>query len=132
MSMMVLSVNLLVPAVLVPTVYQLIAMLLATLTSTASCFLLKREVTVTLMNTEGSVNVACIVWIRFVLVEMLLQLQPLLLLLPLLQLLPLLLLQLPLLLLQLRKIVLLLMLYVMMGLVSLEHVVVLVNVKILF
>merc|ERR1711863_170210 len=87
---------------MVLTAWQLIAMLLVTLTSTASCFLLKREVTVTLMNTEGSVSVGCIVWITFVLVEMLLQLLPLLLLhlLALLQVVPLLLLQQLLLLLQ--------------------------------
>merc|ERR1711863_183259 len=80
---------------MVLTAWQLIAMLLVTLTSTASGFLLKREVTVTLMNTEGSVSVGCIVWITFVLVEMLLQLVPLLLLhlLALLHLVPLLLLQ---------------------------------------
>merc|ERR1711970_1559323 len=70
----------LVPVVMVLTAWQLIAMHLATLTSTASCFLLKREETVTQMNTEGSASVAFIVWITFVLVEMLLQLVPLVLL----------------------------------------------------
>jgi len=132
-SMMVLSVKLSVPAVMVPTAYQLIVMLLPTLTSTVSCFLLKREVTATLMNSEGFVSVASTVLIVYVLLEMLLQLPPPLLLLPpqlqLLQLLPLQLLPLPLLLL---KTVLLLMLYVMMGLVSLENAAVLVNVKISF
>merc|ERR1719309_888591 len=105
-SMMVPSVKLLVPAVMVPTVFQLIATLLATLTSTVSCFLLRREGTVTLMNSEGFVRVVSIVLIAYVLMEMLLQLPPQLLL------------QAQLLLL-LRKHVSLLMLYVMMGLVSL-------------
>merc|ERR1719209_2531551 len=72
--MMVPSVKLLVPAVMVPTVFQLIATLLATLTSTVSCFLLRREGTVTLMNTEGFVRVVSIVLIAYVLMEMLLQL----------------------------------------------------------
>merc|ERR1719427_437822 len=99
--MMVLSVKLSVPAVIVPTAYQLIVTLLPTLTSTVSCFLLKREVTATLRNSEGFVSVASTVLIVYVLLEMLLQL--------------------PLLLLLLLKTVLLLMLYVMMGLVHLEH-----------
>merc|ERR1711910_178254 len=64
-------------AVMVPTVFQLIATLLATLTSTVSCFLLRREGTVTLMNTEGFVRVVSIVLIAYVLMEMLLQLLPL-------------------------------------------------------
>merc|ERR1719228_2092279 len=102
---MVLSVKLSVPAVMGPTAYQLIVTLLPTLTSTVSCFLLKREVTATLMNSEGFVSVASTVLIVYVLLGMLLQLPPPLLPLPLL----------------LLKTALLLMLYVMMGLARLEH-----------
>merc|ERR1712226_494704 len=125
-SMMVPSVKLLVPAVMVPTVFQLIATLLATLISTVSCFLLRREGTVTPMNTEGFVRVVSIVLIAYVLMEMLLQLPaPQLHLLQLLPLQPLLQVQL-----LLQKHVLLVVQHVMIMLALLTHVVLLPNVEI--